>query len=73
MTDKEKIRRLRHNLYISGIGVILLGVWGCIKATMTLYLSEGGLDTSGIDAENLPLFIYAKSGCFVTAAFVDVF
>lgn len=56
MTDKEIIRKLKHNLYISGIGVIALGIWGCLKATMTLYLSEGGLDTLGIDAEILPLY-----------------
>ena len=56
MTDKERIRKLRHNLYISGIGVILLGVWGCIKVTMEIFLSQGGMDTSGIDAEEIPLF-----------------
>ena len=59
MTDKEKIRQLKHNLYISGIGVILLGVWGCLKATMTLYLSEGGIDTSEIEAEYIPIFMGA--------------
>ena len=56
MTDKEKIRKLEHDLYLSGIGVILLGVWGCMKATMTLYLSEGGIDTSDVEPEIIPLF-----------------
>jgi len=56
MTDRERIRKLRHNLYISGIGVILLGVWGCMKATMTLYLSKGGIDTFAVEAEYIPLF-----------------
>lgn len=57
MTGKEIIRKLKHNLYISGIGVILLGVWGCLKATMTLYLSGDGLDTSGIEEEALPIYV----------------
>ena len=59
MTDKEIIRKLRHNLYISGIGVIALGVWGCMKATMTMYLSKGGIDTSDVEAEELPLYLGA--------------
>ena len=59
MTDNEKVRKLRHDLYISGIGVILLGVWGCIRATMTLYLSKEGIDTSEIEAEYVPIYMAA--------------
>ena len=53
---KEKIRKLKHNLYISGIGVILLGAWGCLKVVMLLYFSGGGIDSSEVEAEYLLLF-----------------
>ena len=56
MTEREKIRKLRHNLYIGGIGVILFGLWGCMKAVMTLYLSEDVIVPSTIEPEYIHLY-----------------
>ena len=32
----EKIYRLKHNVYVSGIGVVLFGIWSSIKAFITV-------------------------------------
>ena len=33
---QDKIRRLRHNIYISGFGVVILGFWNVVKTILTM-------------------------------------
>ena len=33
---QEKIRRYRHNIYISGFGVVILGFWNVVKTVLSL-------------------------------------
>lgn len=33
---QDKIRRFRHNIYISGFGVVILGFWNVVKTILTM-------------------------------------
>ena len=54
MENRELIRKLRHNIYLSGIGVILLGFWCCVKIFISVYLSNGGLYSVEIENSDNP-------------------
>ncbi|MCR5302004.1 MAG: hypothetical protein K6E49_06150 [Lachnospiraceae bacterium] len=49
---KIRLRRYNDDLYVSGLGIILMGVWTVIKVFMEVFLgSEGGVDFGTDDPE----------------------
>ena len=54
---EAKLRSYKHNMYISGTGCILMGIWACLKSFMTIFLDPTFKDTFKT-AETDPIYFY---------------
>ncbi|WP_026515915.1 hypothetical protein [Butyrivibrio sp. MC2021] len=70
MDEQQKLRKLRHTVYISGLGVLLYGVWSLLKVAISVIADDDvlGLNEIELDAENPAaelMFIYIFAAIFI--------
>ena len=66
-SGNAELRRYEDNLYVSGVGVIIMGVWNVIKPVMQLALGSGIYDSG------LTVIEYPETTLGIVVSFIIIF